>query len=157
MKILVLIRHAEAENSLEETSDFNRPLTTTGKSDAAKMAVLLKKAGTVPQVIISSLALRALTTANIFSSTLNLQEPQTDKRIYEAEVEALLAVINSMVDQNQVAALVAHNPGISDLLYYLTGKITTMPACAFVIISFEAEHWNEVSTGTGKLLQYFFP
>ena len=157
MKILVLIRHAQAENNLEETTDFNRPLTTSGKSDAAKMAGQLKKAGTVPQVMISSLALRALTTANIFSNTLNLQEPQTDKKIYEAEVEALLAVINSVDNQNQVAALVAHNPGISDLLYYLTGKMTTIPTCAFAIISFETEHWSEVSLGTGKLLQYSFP
>ena len=157
MKVLVLIRHAEAENNSEQISDFTRPLTTTGKSDAVKMAVLLKKAGTVPQTMISSLALRALTTANIFSSTLNLKEPQTDKRIYEAEVEALLAVINSMVDQNQTAALVAHNPGISNLLYYLTGKMTTMPTCAFAVISFETEHWNQVSAGTGELLQYSFP
>ena len=157
MKILVLIRHAEAENNSEQISDFNRPLTNTGKSDAVKMAGLLKKLGIVKPFFVSSLALRALTTANIFSNTFNAEEPEKNKRIYEAEVEALLAVINSIDNQKQTAALVAHNPGISNLLYYLTGRMTTMQTSAFAIITFDKEHWNEVSAGTGKLLQYSFP
>ena len=157
MKTLVLIRHAKAENNLKETTDFDRPLTTSGKQEAVKMAELLKKSGTATPFFISSPALRALTTANIFSSTFNTETPQTDETIYEAEVEALLAVINSINNQNQTAALVGHNPGISNLLYYLTGKMTTMPTCAFAIIEFETDNWKEISAGTGKLKEYIYP
>lgn len=157
MKTLVLIRHAEAEKYSGQTSDFNRPLTITGRKDAVKMAVLLKKLEIATPVFISSPALRALTTANIFISTYNTEVPRTDERIYEAEVETLLAVINSISNQHQTAALIAHNPGISNLLYYLTGKITTMPTCAFAVVELEADNWNEVSAETEKLLQYTYP
>lgn len=157
MKTLVLVRHAQAENNSKQTLDFDRPLTTTGKQDAVKMAGLLKETGISPQLFISSPALRALTTANIFSSTFDVEKPETDERIYEAEVEDLLAVINPIGNKYEIVALVAHNPGISNLLYYLTGKMTTMPTCAFAIIEFETDNWKEVSAETGKLTAYVYP
>lgn len=157
MKTLVLIRHAQAEDSEDKISDFDRALTNSGKRDAVKMAKLLKESGFLPQNFISSNALRALTTANIFTNTLNLEDPETTFKIYEANVRALLQLITQIKKAHDVIALVGHNPGVSNLLYHLTGKITTMPTCAFAIVALEVDNWSEVSGGTGKVIQYSYP
>lgn len=157
MKTLVLIRHAQAEINEEGVSDFERPLTKSGEQEAVKMAQLLKETGITPQVFVCSTALRALTTANMFTNALHLATPETAIEIYEANAPALLKIVTQLNNTNAVAALVGHNPGISNLLYYLTGKITTMPTCAFAIVELAAENWNEVSGGTGKIMQYSFP
>jgi phosphohistidine phosphatase len=157
MKTLVLIRHAQSENVNNDISDFDRALTKTGKHDAADIAQLLKEAGIVPQIFISSTALRALTTATIFTDTFNSKEPETTFEIYEANVPALLRVVTGMDNTNEIAAVVGHNPGVSDLLYYLSGKITTMPTCAFAVVELKTDSWNEVSGGSGELIQYSHP
>lgn len=157
MKKLFLIRHAEAEPIAEGLTDFDRPLTPSGKQDAAQMAALLLSKGTVPQFIITSPALRALTTAHIFRVTLGLKDAQANPDIYEANADILLEIVNQLDNQCQIVALVGHNPGVSNLLYYLTDKITTMPTCGWAELELEAETWAEVSGNTGKILQYQYP
>ncbi len=157
MKKLILIRHAAAEEYLEETVDFDRNLTVPGKKEAAKMAAFLLSKGSNPQVIISSPALRAITTANVFTASLSLDNPKVQPSIYEADVNALLQVIYQINAQIEVAALVGHNPGVSNLLYFLTGEIITMATSSWVEIALEAATWTEVSSNTGKLMHYRFP
>ncbi len=155
MKKLVLIRHAEAET--EKLSDFERELTVTGKQDAAKMAALLLNKAALPEIIICSPALRALATAQIFTVTLGLEKAETNPNIYEAATGTLLQLINRLDNQNQIVALAGHNPGMSNLLYELTGKITTMPTCAWAEVELHADNWAEVGSGCGKLIQYQYP
>ncbi|MVN22296.1 SixA phosphatase family protein [Mucilaginibacter arboris] len=154
MKKLILIRHAEAESILESLTDFDRPLTSKGKQDAAQMAAFLLNSGNLPQITITSPAVRALATAHIFTATLGLDDAVINAKIYEANVDALLQLLNRLEDQYETACLVGHNPGISNLLYFLTGKITTIPTAAWAEVELEADRWAEVSSGTGKMLQY---
>ena len=157
MKTLVLIRHAEAEEGSEDLSDFKRTLTNSGKKDAAKMAAVLLKQKILPQVIVSSTALRALATAHIFTEALSLGDVETDSEIYEANVNTLLHVIGRLDNQFDTAGLVGHNPGVSNLLYFLTGKITTISTSAWVEIELEIDDWAEISSDNGKLVQYQHP
>lgn len=156
MKKLILIRHAEAGHQSKTLTDFGRTLTPSGKQDAAKMAILLNRAS-VPQVIISSPALRALTTAQIFTATLGLDDAGIKADIYEATADTLLRIVNHLDDRYQVIALVGHNPGVSNFLHKLSGKITTMPTASFVEIALEVESWAEVSGDLGTLIRYQYP
>lgn len=157
MKKLILIRHAEAESSFDESADFNRPLTASGKKNAAKMAALLLKQATLPQIFVSSPALRAIGTAHIFTNSLSLDNAKTNAEIYEADSNTLLEIINKLNESFTAVALVGHNPGVSNLLYYLTGKITTMPTSSWVEVALQADTWTEVSGDAGELLQYQYP
>ncbi|MGI4020479.1 MAG: SixA phosphatase family protein [Janthinobacterium lividum] len=154
MKKLILIRHAEAEPETEKLPDFERNLTVTGKQDAAKMAALLLNQATLPETIICSPAVRALTTAQIFTVTLGLEEAKTNLKIYEADADTLLQIINQLDDQNEVIALVGHNPGVSNILYFLTGKITTMPTSAWAEVELQADSWAEVGKDCSNIIQY---
>lgn len=156
MKKLLLIRHAKATH---ETGfiDFERPLQERGLQDAAVMAARLKEKNFIPQLLVASPALRTLSTANVFSEHLSIAQPQTNKDIYEATVSDLIKVINALPDEHEFIAMVGHNPGISELLYYLTGQIQEVPTCAMMLIEFNTDAWATVTGDSGKLLYYDYP
>lgn len=156
MKKLLLIRHAKATH---ETGyiDFERPLQERGLQDAAIMAARLKEKNLIPQVLVASPALRTLSTANVFSQHLAISQAQTNKDIYEATTLALIKVINALPDEYDFIGLVGHNPGMSDLLYYLTRQLHDVPTCAIMLIEFDTDSWMEIIEDAGKLVYYDYP
>ena len=156
MKRLLLIRHAKAE---KETSvkDINRPLKYIGIQDARFMAERVKENSLIPQLIVTSPALRTKTTAEIFADHLLLPDPEINKAIYEASQQTLLRVINQLPNQYNFIALVGHNPGISQILYYLTGESREVHTSTVALIEFEIDDWKAISGDTGKLAYYSSP
>ena len=156
MKKLLLIRHAKAEKDTS-VKDIERPLKYIGIQDAAFMAEKLKDDSRIPQIIVSSPALRTKTTAEIFADHLLLPDPELSKAIYEASQQTLLRVINQLNDQYNFIALVGHNPGISQILYYLTGEVKEVHTSTVAQIDFDAKDWASISGGTGKLAYFSWP
>jgi phosphohistidine phosphatase len=150
MKKLLLIRHAKATHE-SSYADFERPLKQSGKDDAELMASIIKGQSIIPQIIISSPALRTLTTAKIFAKHLQLPKVDTDKKIYEAGEQSWIKVINDLPNKYDFIGLVGHNPGISQALYYLTGQIRDMPTCAVALITLDNEDWQSISEEDGHL------
>lgn len=156
MKQLLLIRHAKAEQG-SIYDDFERPLKTRGIDDATEMANRLKSKGIIPQLVVSSPALRALSTAEVFSHQLCTGDIQTNKAIYEASDATLFNSITGLPDEYDFVALVGHNPGISQILRYLTGEYKDVATCAVALIAFEVGSWKEISGDSGKLALYDEP
>ncbi|MDR6941306.1 SixA phosphatase family protein [Mucilaginibacter pocheonensis] len=156
MKKLLLIRHAKATHE-SGYIDFDRPLKQSGMQDAVFMAGVLKGHGIIPEIIVTSPALRTLTTAQIFTEHLNLPTPNTDKKIYDASEFTLVNVINNLPNENDFIGLVGHNPGISQLLHYLTGQTRDLPTCAVALISFDNDDWRSISSEDGHLEFYDSP
>jgi len=156
MKKLLLIRHAKAEQGTN-TADFERPLTKSGINDATIMAQRLVNKGYKPELIVASPSLRTHTTANIFSEHLLSHEVETNIKIYDASESTLLHIINTLPDERDVIAIVGHNPGISQILYYLTGKIKDVPTCALAVIEFDETEWKALSMEMGELIYYDEP
>ncbi|HTH82728.1 MAG TPA: histidine phosphatase family protein [Mucilaginibacter sp.] len=156
MKKLLLIRHAKATH---ETGykDFERPLTPTGLHDAAIMAGRLQEHALIPQAMVSSPALRTISTAHVFTQHLAVPEAEEIKRIYDASVSSLVDVVNELNDASDFTALVGHNPGISGLLQYLTDQMEEMATCAVALIEFNASSWSNIGAATGKLLYFDYP
>lgn len=159
-KQLLLIRHAKSDWGSASLTDFNRPLNRRGNTNAPEMAERMVKQRIVPQLIVSSPAVRALTTAQYFAKTWHIanEDIVTEKAIYEANVKTLLGVINHLPDQFEQIALFGHNPGLTDLANYLSnGHIYNMPTCSIVIIEFPFDSWNEISSDTGKVVLFDYP
>ena len=70
MKTLYLARHAKSDWGNEVLKDIDRPLNNRGYSDAYIQSVKFSTDQKHPDLIISSPAVRAFTTAGIFSRTL---------------------------------------------------------------------------------------
>lgn len=156
MKKLLLIRHAKAEHEIKY-ADYERPLTESGMRDATIMAQRLVAEGIKPELIIASPSLRTHTTANIFSEHLLSHEVETNKKIYDASENVLLSIINNLPTDLNFVAIVGHNPGISQILYYLTGKVKDVPPCTVALIEFDEEDWKALSMEMGELVYYDAP
>lgn len=151
------MRHAKSDWDDASLSDFDRPLNHRGKQAAPDMAGRLLSKTTIPQYLLSSPAVRAKTTANIFAKTLGLAEPKYNQAIYEASYPTLLQIVNALPDAYNFVAMFGHNPGMSDLLYNLTGQMYDMPTCTIAIIDFDIDEWKMVSSDMGSLSYYDYP
>lgn len=156
MKKLLLIRHAKAEKDVPGR-DFDRPLKYTGIQDARFMVDRLKEESIVPEIIVTSPAQRTQTTAEIFADGFDLPKPTENKKIYEASEKTWLSVINQLPNKYDFIAVVGHNPGVSQILYYLTGEAREVHTCTTALIDFEADDWAEISEEMGKLVYYSSP
>jgi phosphohistidine phosphatase len=157
MKTLILVRHAKADNPSSSMHDYDRTLSRCGGRDAGVIAKRLAGSGIRSDALISSPAVRALSTAEIFATELRLTV-QTDARIYEARVNELLAVVRGLDDRHSTVVLVGHNPGISEFLRYLTDEnYADLPTAGLVTVSLPLKSWRHIFDGKGLLKESFSP
>ncbi len=110
------------------------------------MAGRLAERGVKPQLILSSPATRALTTAQGFARKLDYpkQEIRVEERLYSGHVRDLLDVLHGVGDDVHRVFLVAHNPHLTQLAQQLCGDIGHLPPCAIAEFTFDAKSWADV-------------
>ncbi|MBL7974654.1 MAG: histidine phosphatase family protein [Candidatus Kapabacteria bacterium] len=160
MKTLYIIRHAKSDWDDPQASDYERTLNKRGLRDAPFMGKYLAGQGVKPDVLLASTAPRAFTTAQLIAK--ELQYPEDDivgkRELYLSDEKTLLKNINALPDSGVTAMVVAHNPGVSNFVNYLTGEFMShLPTCGIVRIDFKATTWAEVGRGTGTLISYDYP
>jgi len=160
MKKLIVTRHAKSSWDSDAPSDFHRPLNNRGIRDTPIMAERLHLRGTLPELILSSTAVRALETTDLLIQTLssdNIQLLTTDS-IYEAPLPALEKAIGMLPDHTSVAMIVGHNPGVSLLGSFLCRQPNLqMPTCAMACFELDIEHWQDVYRDCASMLWYDYP
>lgn len=159
-KRLIIVRHAKSDWGNFNLKDFDRPLNKRGHDNAPMMVERLIKEGIYPDVIVSSPALRALTTAKYFAKgwSINEKDILLNENIYEANTFALIQVIFGFEQQHNTVVLFGHNPGVSDLVRYLTdADLSEMPTCSVAVIDFPDDDWQMVSAGAGRLVHFDYP
>jgi len=121
--LLLIMRHAKSDRSDPAAADFDRTLTDRGKRDAKKMGAWLRKKKIIPGMILSSPAARAKRTTLIVCKETGYDpgEIRWDKRIYDASLEDLLKVVAGHAQESGCVLLIGHNPGLEELLDYLSG------------------------------------
>lgn len=159
-KQLLVIRHAKAEEADFKKPDFKRALSHRGEKNAQEMAKRLETKDLHPQILYSSPALRAISTARFFADELGIEQSEIiqDQEIYEALTDTLLHCINKLDDQADFVALFGHNPAITALVNKFCGAdIYNIPTCGIALIQFPFDSWNLLSAGTGELILYDYP
>jgi phosphohistidine phosphatase len=118
------------------------------------------KHNVVPQRIISSSAVRARTTAEIFASELSydLAEIVVTDEIYGVGTTELLEMIQGFDDELDKVMLVGHNPTVTDLANGLAQcNIHNVPTCGVLVIGFQVEQWSDIEDGKGNLFAFAYP
>lgn len=159
-KKLYLLRHARAFEKAADQKDTERELDSTGLQNATRMGIHLAEQQTPIDIIISSPAARALSTATLIAEQLHYDPARIHKNdsIYEASVRTLLQVINQFKNEWSHVLLVGHNPSITYLAEYLSKHdIGTMTTCGFVALTLDNDHWEEASEGTAGFESYVYP
>jgi len=146
MKTLFLVRHAKSSRDDPSLPDRDRPLDDRGMQDAPKMGKRLAKRDVKPDLLLSSPALRALTTAHLIAEEVGYKRKDivVDDRLYASSADDLLAVIRALDNKLNRVMLFGHNPEFSDLAHRLSSEIIGMPTSAVVEFNFDTKAWSEV-------------
>ena len=156
MKKLILIRHAKSSWEYN-VKDHERPLNTRGLKNADMISNNLKNQIN-PDLIVSSEAVRAKTTAEIFIKNLNidLKKFHLNDDLYDFSGDALIRVIKNSHDAIDELMIFGHNNAIT---YFVNcfGDITidNVPTCGVTIITFEIASWKDLKRG--RTIKTLFP
>ncbi|MFN2278707.1 MAG: SixA phosphatase family protein [Candidatus Promineifilaceae bacterium] len=159
MKYLLVLRHAKSSWKDESLRDFDRPLSKRGKSDAPRMGRLLADMDLVPDLIFTSGAKRAKSTAEAVADSSGYEaEIDVRSQLYMAMPDDYFAVLNKVPDSRELVMVVGHNPGIEELLEQLTGFWERMPTAALAHLELDTPSWQAVDFDTtAKLLGIWRP
>ena len=160
LKTLLVLRHAKSSWKDTGLEDHERPLNQRGQRDAPGMGRLIRERGLIPELIISSDAVRArLTAAAVAETARYAGEIRLEPRLYGASVDEILAVLRKVEGRNaKTLMIVGHNPGLEELVAQMTGEPHDFPTAALAQISLPIDRWRDLSDSTrGKLLGLWRP
>ena len=154
---LILLRHAKSDWSGPGLADFERPLSKRGRKAAPAVGRWLHDRGCMPDIVISSPAVRAKETVLAVAAELGIPEKEIrfDRRVYEAGPVRLAAVLKEHAADARCALLTGHNPGIEELLLHLCadepertadGKLMTAGAVAVLRLAGPGEYGQGSAT-----------
>jgi phosphohistidine phosphatase len=159
-KTLIIVRHAKSTWEYENISDIDRPLKLKGIRDAYDMARKTKIERLIPGIVISSPAIRALHTADIFIRVLEIKysKLKLDERLYGTSVGVIKKVIGEQDDALKSLMIFGHNPDFSELATVLSGNdFIEIPTCGLVKITFDSPDWKSIGSSTVKDIFIDFP
>ena len=154
---LYLLRHAQSAERQHGQTDFDRGLTPFGMQQATRVARFFLEQKSFPEIIHSSAAQRARTTAGLIAEQLRLRESDfmCHDVVYEASTRSLLEFVSGIDDNYQHVMCVGHNPAISYLAEYLTkAEIGEMVPAGMAIIELNIDSWKEAGKESAELLRY---
>lgn len=159
MKTLLLMRHAKSSWKDKSLEDQDRPLNKKGRHDAPMMGEILLDHGLVPQMILSSSALRARQTAEAVAEAARFDGDITYlDRLYMAEPEDYINALRELPNEVDRVLVIGHNPGLEMLLQLLSGQIQSMPTAVIAHVDLPIEHWSDLSMSTtGELAEIWRP
>ncbi len=154
------MRHAEASNEVPGLSDFDRPLTTNGIALTGKVIRYLSEQGCIPDLIISSPAVRALETARLVAEGLDITpgQVQVQRIIYDADRDDLEELWYDIPLTADTLLLVGHNPGLTDFVnLFLDVPVGSLPTSGLVCLGSDIKEWDRIMEKEAKLHFIFFP
>jgi phosphohistidine phosphatase len=153
MKTLLVLRHAKSSWKHAETSDHDRPLNKRGKRDAPRMGRLVASRGLRPDVIVSSTAKRARRTADEVARHSGYEGAvQLERHLYLASPDEIVDVVRSVAGTARRVMVVAHNPGLEDLVARLAGRPETLPTAALAEIRLAIRSWKRLELSSAGTL-----
>ncbi len=151
MKTLLLMRHAKSSFKDNDIADFERPLSKRGEKDAPRMGKLLKDKDLVPDVILSSSAVRAGRTAELVAEKSGYKgEIVYVNDFYLGEPEVYINTLRDLNEdeesgEKKTVLIIGHNPGLETLLQMLTDKVESLPAGAVALLEVPVRSWKAMN------------
>ena len=152
MKTLYLLRHGKSSWKDKTLLDVERPLNGRGRSASQNVGGFLKKKKIIPDLVLSSCAIRARQTTDLVMEAAKLRtDLRFDERIYEAGAQRLVEVVRQIEKSKETVLLVGHNPGLEEFLKLLTANVETMPTGTLSKVVLTASNWTGIGDKGGTL------
>lgn len=160
MKTLYFARHAKSSWRDAQLSDIDRPLNARGVRDAYQMGSQLQSSQILPDVMISSPAVRAFHTAIIYARQLDfpLHRVNINQLLYSGGSAGVMEVIQHVDDKHDSIMVFGHNPTFTYLVNELSNSdLDNVPTAGVAAISFKIDTWANCGTAVGKLEHFLYP
>lgn len=153
MKSVILFRHGKSDWDAVYNTDHNRPLAKRGIKAAKRMGKYLADLDQMPDLVISSPAVRAKTTVQLaMESGEWSSEFKLDRSIYGGASGTLLDLLYNINESVGVACLVGHEPTFSSFISNCTNSgWIRFPTASMARLDFEVSAWKEIRFGQGTL------
>ena len=159
MKTLLLMRHAKSSWEEEGVPDHDRPLNGRGKRDSPRMGKLIRQLDLVPDLVVTSTAKRAKSTAKRVAEACGYaQKIEESAALYGASTPEWVGVLTKIEETNDRVLGIGHNPGVEEFLEMLIGDYEPMPTAALAQVSLPIERWADLVEDTpGELIGLWLP
>jgi len=157
-KQIIVMRHAKSRREEEGLSDHERPLNRSGERASRLMGRRIKEKLFVPELIISSDAMRARETAENVALELGYERwIRVEPQLYLCEADTFLEVIRGVDETISSILIVAHNPGVEAFgRLYLGWEGEKFPTAAYFYATFSGR-WRDVSRDALQLRDFDYP
>ena len=153
MKTLLVMRHAKSDWGSASSGDHDRPLAPRGLKAARRMGRFISESGVAPDLVVTSTAVRAKTTAELASRAGEWESPITDDpNLYASDVERVLDVIAGIDPDVNRLLIAGHEPTWSSLVGWLIGGgRVSMPTAAVACLDLAHGGWTDLAHGACEL------
>lgn len=158
MKKIIIIRHSKSSWKELSLGDFHRPLNNRGKTDGPIMANYLSSRISKISLLHCSSSLRTSETSKFFIERIKFDKIQYDESLYHCSSSSILKIIMSYAEEFSSAMIIAHNPGLTNLINEVT-RITldNLPTTGLAEINFNCDLWSDISFKNSDLIDLKFP
>ncbi len=157
MKKIILVRHAKSSWE-EDVIDHERSLNDRGFKDADLVSTYFLDHFFNVDLLLSSDAKRAMTTANLFIDKLNIDREKVGFKheLYDFAGMNLLEVVKSCHVTVNDLMIFGHNHALTAFANtYGDHYINNIPTCGVVMIAFDINKWSDLKQG--QTIQTVFP
>ena len=160
MKRVIIVRHAKTiQHGYDQ--DFDRTLTDHGRDDSERTSMEMARNGILPELIISSPAVRTTQTTRIFADTFGYPTGNVryEKKLYSGMLTTtFLKMLHEIDDRHTTVMVVGHNPTVYNYLdMLLPGFCLDVPTCSTIVIEFDIEQWSDLIPYTGRMTNRWIP
>lgn len=151
MRRLLILRHAKSDWDVDYGEDHDRPLAGRGRKAARAMGRFIGLAHLVPELAITSSAVRADSTLKLAMQAGDWKCPvESTPRFYGANTADVLELLAERSDEESIL-IVGHDPTWSDVVHALTGASVRMATATLVAVDFEFRSWSSIRPNAGQL------
>jgi phosphohistidine phosphatase len=160
MKRVILVRHAKTIQYGYD-QDFDRTLTERGVDNAERISQEMVKIQVIPDLIISSPAVRTTQTTRIYAGAFGYPAGNVryEKKLFSGmQISNFLRMLQETDEKHTTVMVVGHNPTIYYYLNHLLPDfVLDVPTCSTVVIDFDIENWEDLEERTGKMVHRWIP
>jgi phosphohistidine phosphatase len=153
MKTLLVMRHAKSDWGVVSGGDHERVLARRGIKAARRIGRFLTESGMPPDLVISSTAVRALTTAELAADAGKWScEIAARRDFYASDPGRVLGVIHEIGNGVGRLLIAGHEPTWSTLVTWLIGGgRVRMPTAAVACLDLPHGDWADLGPATCQL------
>lgn len=149
MKTLYLVRHAKSSWK-HDLDDRYRPLNERGLRDGPRVAQRTVEYLPIPDLIMSSDAVRAKETAFFFAKAYQIPKNEVvlEPKLYDFGGDKVLQVIRTCPDVVDCLMVFGHNNAMTTLVNVFGSKMTdNVATCGVTAIRFDTDQWKTIGEG----------